>query len=142
MEHAGARREIWPVSHLPAFAAAQGADMAALVREACVMALKESLQQAAAEAAAGGAGPAAAATPQVYMRHFDAALRVVVPSVSRKDQKVYDALRTKLRSRSRLTAVDGGAAAEGSGAAGAGGGAAGGGDAAGAGDEPRPMLVE
>jgi hypothetical protein len=56
--------------------------MAALVREACVIALKESLQQAAA------AGAGAGGTPQVLMRHFGAALRCVVPSVSRKDQKV------------------------------------------------------
>jgi hypothetical protein len=118
--------------------------MAALVREACVMSLKESMQQAEAEAAAGSSG-AAAGTPQcqVYMRHFDAALRVVVPSVSKKDQRVYDTLRTKLRSRSRLTPVEGGAAAEGAAAgAEAGQGAGAGGAGEGAGDEPRPMLVE
>jgi hypothetical protein len=62
--------------------APQGADMAALVREACVTSLKEALA-AAAGGGGGGGGP-----PQVHMRHFQAALRVVVPSVSRKDQKV------------------------------------------------------
>jgi hypothetical protein len=32
------------------------------------------------------------------MRHFEAALTRVTPSVSRKDQRLYDALRLRLRS--------------------------------------------
>ena len=32
------------------------------------------------------------------MRHFELAMQRVQPSVSRKDQRMYDALRTKLRS--------------------------------------------
>jgi ribosome biogenesis ATPase len=71
-----------------------GADMAALLREACVESLKESM------AVVGAAG---AARTEVAARHFQAALRQVQPSVSRKDQRMYDALRYKLRSsRSHL----------------------------------------
>jgi SpoVK/Ycf46/Vps4 family AAA+-type ATPase len=43
------------------------------------------------------AGAAAEGSPQVHMRHFEAALRCVQPSVSAKDQRVYDTLRQKLR---------------------------------------------
>lgn len=50
---------------------------------------------AAAGAANGGAG--AGGPPMVYARHFAAALTRVQPSVSRKDQRAYDALRFKLR---------------------------------------------
>lgn len=64
-----------------------GADMAALLREACVEALKEAM--------AGGSKTGAS---EVAARHFAAALRQVQPSVSRKDQRMYDALRHKLRS--------------------------------------------
>ncbi|GLI63444.1 hypothetical protein VaNZ11_006416, partial [Volvox africanus] len=64
-----------------------GADMEALVREAAVAALKESM----------AAGPAAP-SPRVGKRHFEAALRRVLPSVNRKDRKAYEALRLRLRS--------------------------------------------
>ncbi|KAK9819384.1 hypothetical protein WJX81_005033 [Elliptochloris bilobata] len=77
----------------PRTAGFSGADLAALVREAAVASLKEAL---AAETGPGGA--AAAGPPLVQARHFDAALRRVFPSVSRQDQRVYDALRLKLRS--------------------------------------------
>lgn len=40
------------------------------------------------------------ATPLVYARHFHAALRATAPSVSKRDQRTYDALRHKIR-RSR-----------------------------------------
>ena len=36
--------------------------------------------------------------PLVHIHHFEQALQRVVPSVSRKDQKVYEALRWQLRS--------------------------------------------
>eukprot|EP00887_Chlorella_sp_A99_P002097 scaffold21.g2097.t1 len=79
-----------------------GADLAALVREACVMALKESMAAAAAGGAPGGAtataARAAAPAPRVEMRHFEAAMGRVQPSVSRKDGRMYEALRAKLRS--------------------------------------------
>ncbi|KAI8471849.1 MAG: P-loop containing nucleoside triphosphate hydrolase protein [Monoraphidium minutum] len=91
-----------------------GADVAALVREASVLALKESL-------APGGAGAGAAAAPRVEARHFEAAVGRVQPSVSRKDQKVYEALRSKLRAaRGHLGGGGGGA---GGGGGGGGGGA-------------------
>lgn len=42
-------------------------------------------------------------TPLVHTHHFQQALQRVAPSVSKKDQKVYDALRWQLRSsRSHL----------------------------------------
>src|SRR6478672_4230926 len=77
--------------------------------------------------------------PSVEGRHFEAAARRVLPSVSRKDRRSYDALRLRLRaSRGHLQpdaaaveAASAGAAAE---AAGGIGGIAGvGGEAAGAG---------
>ena len=46
---------------------------------------------------AGGAAVPASAL-QVGQRHFEAAMRRVAPSVSRKDQRVYDQLRRSLRS--------------------------------------------
>lgn len=130
-----------------------GADMAALVREASVLALKEcmalecstsstQLQQqqrssavpqtiagAVTTASSTGVQPSssqllpnsvpggtvltslltssstdpAAVVPLVEIRHFEAALSRVSPSVSRKDQKVYESLRNKLRAaRGRL----------------------------------------
>lgn len=84
-----------------------GADLAALVREACVEALKEGLRDG------GGAR-------KVGVRHFEAAIRQVQPSVSAKDQKMYDALRLRLRSsRGHLRGEEEG---EGKGNAGADGG--------------------
>ncbi|BDA42994.1 probable nuclear valosin-containing protein-like at C-terminar half [Coccomyxa sp. Obi] len=72
-----------------------GADLAALVREAAVTSLKEAMQEEVRVGAAPGS------TPQVHMRHFQAAMSRIQPSVSWKDQRVYDALRQELR-RSRL----------------------------------------
>ena len=158
-----------------------GADVAALVREASVLALKEALASGsisggagvgspAAAAAAGADGAAAAPAPPAALvrgRHFEAALARVRPSVSKRDQRVYDQLRSKLRTaRGHVTAGepsgggagtggaagvgDGGAAevsAEGGGGgggalpmdtAGGGGGGVGGGGGAG-GDAPEPM---
>ncbi|EIE24941.1 AAA-domain-containing protein [Coccomyxa subellipsoidea C-169] len=81
-----------------------GADLAALVREAAVTSLKEALREVRKpEEAAEG-------TACVHMRHFEAAMRSVQPSVSAKDQRVYDTLRQKLR-RSCL-ALDPAAVAE------------------------------
>eukprot|EP00955_Chlamydomonas_euryale_P104542 365574-Chlamydomonas_euryale.AAC.7 len=96
-----------------------GADMAALVREACVMALKETLvgheedrDSALQRVAAGSAGckrqrapdESIPLSPLVHMRHFEAALSNVAPSVSKRDLRMYEALRYRLRaSRSQLT---------------------------------------
>lgn len=49
------------------------------------------------ENAASGTG-SVSDTPLVHTRHFQQALQRVAPSVSKKDQKVYDALRWQLRS--------------------------------------------
>lgn len=65
-----------------------GADLAALVREAAVCALRD--MRLAAER------PSA---PLVHHAHFDAALEVVQPSVSAKDEASYRALSTRLRKR-------------------------------------------
>ena len=114
-----------------------GADLAGLVREASVAALREWLAaeaaggaagEAAAEAAAGGSADAGAgagaagalpsAPPQplaapasilVGARHFDAALSVSFPSVSPADERLYNSMQAKLRgSRAHML----GAAAE------------------------------
>ncbi|DBA66741.1 TPA: hypothetical protein ACH3X2_001890 [Trebouxia sp. C0005] len=71
-----------------------GADLAALVREACICALKENM--------ASGSS-LLSDIPLVHIHHFEQALQRVTPSVSKKDQRVYDALRWQLRStRSHL----------------------------------------
>jgi ATP-dependent 26S proteasome regulatory subunit len=64
-----------------------GADLASLVRESAIAALRESF-------AAGAGGDGAVA---VQMRHFDAAFDKVQPSVSRADEKLYDRMRSRLR---------------------------------------------
>ena len=84
-----------------------GADLASLVREACVAALKGNLAAAtAADAerekirmagAAAGAPPAPPAPPEVTLEHFEQAFERVQPSVSVADQKRYDELRRTLR---------------------------------------------
>ena len=91
-----------------------GADLASLVREACVAALKGNLAAATAHdearerariAAGGGeAGAKAAAEatpapppPLVTAAHFEEAFKRVQPSVSAADQRRYDELRRKLR---------------------------------------------
>ena len=51
------------------------------------------MQESAASGGSGGAEP-----PLVHTHHFEQALQRVGPSVSRKDQRVYDALRWQLRS--------------------------------------------
>jgi ribosome biogenesis ATPase len=87
-----------------------GADLASLVREACVAALKSNLAAATAvdnereraRLAGGEAAEAAAAlppppAPEVTLQHFDEAFKRVQPSVSVSDQRRYDELRRKLR---------------------------------------------
>ena len=90
-----------------------GADLASLVREACVAALKGNLAAATAadearekaRVAAGGGERESAAVlalpqppaPEVTAAHFDEAFKRVQPSVSASDQRRYDELRQKLR---------------------------------------------
>ena len=75
-----------------------GADLAALVREACVASLKDNFKMIEAQGTISQESlreyPVAVVTPE----HFKIALEHVQPSVSRKDQKMYDMLRLKLRS--------------------------------------------
>eukprot|EP00899_Mesostigma_viride_P022737 jgi/Mesvir1/3648/Mv14943-RA.1 len=81
-----------------------GADLAALVREACVCALKEDMP-ALRRPAGGAMVPAIDAAgprldrqgaPRVHMRHFEAAWRKVSPSVSRQDSRRYEDLSRKI----------------------------------------------
>ncbi|KAK2077274.1 hypothetical protein QBZ16_004908 [Prototheca wickerhamii] len=69
-----------------------GADLAAIVREACVDALKGLLLTAGD----GGALEAPAAPPRVTQAHLIAAARKVQPSVSRRDRQMYERLRDRL----------------------------------------------
>jgi SpoVK/Ycf46/Vps4 family AAA+-type ATPase len=97
----------------PALTGFSGADLAALVREACVAALREGIAAAGGGAGAGvaGVGGADGGPPLVHPRHFEAAARAVQPSVSRQDQRMYDALRLRLRSsRGHLRPEEGAAA--------------------------------
>ncbi|KAF6258779.1 P-loop containing nucleoside triphosphate hydrolase protein [Scenedesmus sp. NREL 46B-D3] len=126
-----------------------GADVAALVKEAAVLALKEAMVAAAAAAAAamvssssskpgtpsssdaaadGATAPPAAAEaagmgggvpyPLVHLRHFEAALSTVTPSVNRRDRRSYEAMRTRLRgARAQMPAATAAAASAGGGAA-------------------------
>jgi ribosome biogenesis ATPase len=85
-----------------------GADLAALVREACVMAIKERMARGEVMVGDGGegggdggregGGDMVARPPKVTMQHFQDALKGVQPSVSRRDHKMYEILRKKLRS--------------------------------------------
>jgi ribosome biogenesis ATPase len=86
------------VGAAPALDGFSGADLAALVREACVLSLKESISAAQGGTGVLGGGAPGAAPPLVQPHHFAAAARRVQPSVSRKDQRMYDALRLRLRS--------------------------------------------
>lgn len=141
-----------------------GADVAALVKEAAVLALKESMAALMSAAAAAGSAQqqpqqqrpgapavsagfaqsaadvaAGGARPLVYLRHFEAALSSVTPSVSRKDRRAYEAMRVRLRgARAHISANP--AAAAGSEGTGGGGAAAGAG--AGAGGEGSGMDAE
>lgn len=56
------------------------------------------MQESMRNSAGDGGAAAPPSTLQVCQRHFEAAMRRVAPSVSRKDQRVYDQLRRSLRS--------------------------------------------
>ena len=103
-----------------------GADLASLVREACVAALKGNMAafaRADAEAALasedGGPlgkareAPAPPRAPLVTSAHFEAAFARVQPSVSSADQRRYDELRRKLRRERGSIAVGPGGDREG-----------------------------
>jgi len=81
-----------------------GADLAALMREAAMCALKESLDK---ERANGGHALAEVSALVVGKQHLNAALRVVLPSVSAKDEKRYEVMASRLRqSRAKVTEDD------------------------------------
>lgn len=73
-----------------------------------------SSQEAAGTKAAAVPPPASA--PMVYLRHFEAALQSVTPSVSKRDRRSYEAMRVRLRgARAHIPAVNSGAAGDGAG---------------------------
>ena len=80
--------DLAPLASSPQLEGFSGADLKALVHEASVLAMKEAF---------AGASRAPGFVPVVGHRHFQVALTKVSPSVSRKDQKVYDSLRAKIR---------------------------------------------
>lgn len=86
------------VGAAPQLTGFSGADLAALVREACVLALKEGIAAAGGGGLGGRGGAPPPTPPLVQPHHFAAAMQRVQPSVSRKDQRMYDALRLRLRS--------------------------------------------
>jgi len=90
----------------PACARFSGADLAALVREACVEAMREAR-------GTGGGAWGAGATPLVRQRHLEAAAARVVPSVSPRDQGAYEALRRKIRTTRARVHVEAGPGARG-----------------------------
>ncbi|KAI8101215.1 hypothetical protein M9435_001323 [Picochlorum sp. BPE23] len=83
------------IAAMPALNGFSGADLASLVREASVQALKERLKQ---EESNEQGDVLSSQNILVMRRHFDMSLPRLRPSVSRKDQKMYDSLRLKLRS--------------------------------------------
>lgn len=89
------------ISAMPELTGFSGADLASLVREASVQALKERitepeqwLHSSAADTTMAESGGAV----KVMRKHFVMSLSRLQPSVSRKDQRMYDSLRLKLRS--------------------------------------------
>ncbi len=73
-----------------------GADLNALVRAAGEKALREQLM-----------GDSSCVVEGIHMRHFDAALETILPSVSVRDAKLYQSMETKLRkSRAKLAAKE------------------------------------
>eukprot|EP00878_Enallax_costatus_P043381 GHUV01051344.1.p1 GENE.GHUV01051344.1~~GHUV01051344.1.p1 ORF type:complete len:133 (-),score=45.36 GHUV01051344.1:306-704(-) len=62
---------------------------------ASLRAASEASGHVAGTKAAGVSPPAA--TPMVFLRHFEAALQTVTPSVNKRDRRSYEAMRTKLR---------------------------------------------
>lgn len=103
--------ELERIGMSPSLDGFSGADLAALVREACVAALKASFKNlehndtnttgaAIRESDMDLQNTSSALRPTAYVtpQHFEMALQNVQPSVSKKDQRMYDALRLKLRS--------------------------------------------
>jgi ribosome biogenesis ATPase len=96
-----------------------GADLAGLVREAALSALRERLASEEGPEAAAGSSPRSSAHVHVVVQasHFERALSRVRPSVSRADQKLYNSMERRLRNARATVAKEGaaGAADEGAG---------------------------
>ena len=86
-----------------------GADLAGLVREAAIAALRERLVtvDAAPTIEAGDAIAASSHGVVVRAEHFEAALGRVRPSVSKSDQKLYNTMEKRLKSSRTPTAKPG-----------------------------------
>jgi ribosome biogenesis ATPase len=74
-----------------------GADLGALVREACIAALQEQIDESVKMEKAPPPGGVKINHPFVRAHHFEAAFSRVVPSVSSKDQLRYKELHKKIR---------------------------------------------
>lgn len=85
-----------------------GADLAALVREACTATLKDKIRSSNGTDHMSHAVDTESEALCVTSRHFEIALTRVFPSVSNTDRKRYEALRRKLRrSRGHLEKQEG-----------------------------------
>lgn len=95
------------VAHHPRAEGLSGADLAALVREAATMAVKELFAQLdldldgpalggpSSSSTTAGLGGAAGLEARVEMRHFAAALERANPSVSRQQRRRFETLRRR-----------------------------------------------
>lgn len=73
-----------------------GADLAALVREAGVLSLRETLKALDVSDPFASSSPSPEATPaRVTLSHINAALEKIVPSVSVAQRRKYESLRSK-----------------------------------------------
>ena len=93
----GADVDLNEIAGLDQLTGFSGADLASLVREASVMALKERMMHGETEMT-DASEPVPPGGISVTRRHFMLSVPRVQPSVSRKDQRMYDSLRLKLRS--------------------------------------------
>eukprot|EP00850_Spirogloea_muscicola_P019445 SM000190S04881 [mRNA] locus=s190:222013:226623:- [translate_table: standard] len=73
-----------------------GADLAALIREACIAAIKQRVA-AKRDESIGMLDAASKGRPIVCRRHFEEAFERVLPSVSPRDLRRYEEMRVKLR---------------------------------------------
>ena len=85
------------IAAMPELKGFSGADLASLVREASVQALKERIGESDQWDSVTDTTMSDGAV-KVMRKHFVVSLSRLQPSVSRKDQRMYDSLRLKLRS--------------------------------------------
>ncbi|GAQ84687.1 AAA-type ATPase family protein [Klebsormidium nitens] len=88
--------DVAPVGESDACRGFSGADLAALVREACIAAIKEAT--ASLLSPRGAVSAPAVGPPLVHAKHFETALAKLSASVSAVDERRYEVLRQKLRS--------------------------------------------